>query len=596
MSRLIFEDQRPVLQVDTGRTDVACFVGLVRCAWPPIPDDVRDWLRTQATDLLSFPFTLNASQSPPVPPANVLTWFTAQGWTSSNAFSQLTSRLASNIPPAVQTWLQSAGWLQGPYAREMDQLADIPIPVESYAGFTAMFDTGTSGATNGTDYLAAAVRSFFAQGGRRCYIIRVDDPVTPSDQVSGKATKLQEILLNDAHNASDPRTWHGVGHLAGLTDVSLLAIPDLPVLLASDPILAAGVPPSVSSTPEQFVECSQADITPPPFHVNQSPAPRLSPSAYGTWAQTVATILQYLASNGNNGEIHLREIQFVAALPLPQDLDVAAAAENPASESLAQDVHNVIASYMPEQVESDSVMGISGMNISTAFLQLAYPWLKTSGSQYLLEALESPDGALVGLISRNALKRGTFTSATKIKPAEIVDVYPPLPAKETRSSALPLIWGNNSWKPLIERISLFGFTPGGLELLSDVTAYPGEAYRSGRVNRMVSVIHQAARHMGEHAIFEQNGPILWGRMQRSLQQLLTRLWTLQALDGATVQDAFSVRCDPSTMTQNDHDNGRMVAIVTFTPSATVEVIRITMALQTGGASINEIAAAMAGVA
>ena len=78
--------------------------------------------------------------------------------------------------------------------------------------------------------------------------------------------------------------------------------------------------------------------------------------------------------------------------------------------------------------------------------------------------------------------------------------------------------------------------------------------------------------MGESALFDQNGPALWGRVQRFLQNLLTRLWSLNALAGASVTDAFSVRCDRSTMTQNDLDNGRMVALVTFTPASIIETI------------------------
>jgi uncharacterized protein len=207
----------------------------------------------------------------------------------------------------------------------------------------------------------------------------------------------------------------------------------------------------------------------------------------------------------------------------------------------------------------------------------------------LLELLEPPDGALVGLLARNALTRGTFTSATKITPAEIYDVWPALPDQETRCSVVPLVWGPHSPpKALIERLSLFGFSPAGLRLLSDVTTYPGETYRSAPVNRLVSVICRAARRMGETAIFQSNGPALWGRVQRFLQNLMTRLWSLNALDGASATDAFSVRCDQSTVTQNAIDNGRLLAEVTFTAAATIETIRVLLAMEASGTSTQEI--------
>ena len=58
----------------------------------------------------------------------------------------------------------------------------------------------------------------------------------------------------------------------------------------------------------------------------------------------------------------------------------------------------------------------------------------------LNESLEPPDGALVGILARNALTRGAFMNATKIVPAEISDVWPPTAAQERRclSTALGL--------------------------------------------------------------------------------------------------------------------------------------------------------------
>jgi uncharacterized protein len=355
--------------------------------------------------------------------------------------------------------------------------------------------------------------------------------------------------------------------------------------------------------------CTPGPVVPRLQTTFDAPAPRLAEGDFATWANVVASVLNYLASGSLRHQLHLREIQFVAAFPLPQDLDVATAAEHPSSAEIAQDIHDVIAAYLPETLlPLDGVPTVAplqvpantrvALNVSSAFLQLGYPWLKTGGSSVLLEQLEPPDGALAGLIARNALTRGTFTSATKMVPADIYDVSPALPAREMKSSATRLAWGNAAPaatpKALIERLSLFGMSPTGLRLLSDVTAYPGETYRAGAVNRLVSVICRAARTMGESAVFQSNGPALWGKVQRFLQNLMTRLWTLNALAGATVADAFNVRCDRSTMTQNDLDTGRLVARVTFTAAATIETIHVQLALQAGATSVQEIAANLAG--
>jgi hypothetical protein len=43
------------------------------------------------------------------------------------------------------------------------------------------------------------------------------------------------------------------------------------------------------------------------------------------------------------------------------------------------------------------------------------------------------------------------------------------------------------------------------------------------------------------------------------------------------------------MTQNDLDNGRLVALVSFNAASTIELIHVTLALQTSGTSSQTIA-------
>ena len=202
MSRIVFDNARPVVESDPARTDVACFVGLARAT-------------------------------------------------------------GTALPAAIQDWLQTHGWTDGPLARSTDPpFTDIPIPIESYATFTSLFDPGGSASSYGTDYLAAAVRSFFAQGGRRCYVVRMGDPVSPGDDavaqngLSGKAAKLAELMPGYLYAPDDRRSWHGVGHLGGLPDVSFLALPDLPALSLRLRRPRTGATVWSRPVAAQFVECA----------------------------------------------------------------------------------------------------------------------------------------------------------------------------------------------------------------------------------------------------------------------------------------------------------------------------------------------------
>lgn len=530
MSRVIFDNQPIAPQPNTGRADVACFLGLAR---------------------------IKSSISGP-----------------SVALPVLTSALSG--------WLASLGYNSTAIA----SLTNVPLPIESFSAFGSLFDDGSTGSGFGTDYLAAAVRSFFAQGGRKCYVVRCADPLTPADDAAARNAKRALVLLDSSYDPADATTWGGIGALGMLEEVSFVALPDLPALCAADRVGAVGQMATVPMGPQTFAECSPAEIVPRQYRTFAMPAPRLDAASYAQWAAAAGSVVDFLSSGHLRHQLNLREMQLVAAMPIPLEIDPATAAElDPAapasSGALAADVHSVLDLYLPET----PYPGRNGL--SSSFLQLAYPWLRTGGSSILLEGLEPGDGALIGLLARNALTRGTFTSATKIVPAEVYDVAPELPRQETLSPAAPIAWGQGLDRPLIERLSLFGHTPLGLRLLSDVTAYNGESYRSASVTRLVATLCRTARRAGETAAFQNNGPALWASISRSVETLLTRLWNLGALDGASAAQAFSVRCDRTTMTQNDIDNGRTIAQVTFTPAALLETLRITLAIETSGASARE---------
>ncbi|WP_439520057.1 phage tail sheath family protein [Hydrogenophaga sp.] len=76
--------------------------------------------------------------------------------------------------------------------------------------------------------------------------------------------------------------------------------------------------------------------------------------------------------------------------------------------------------------------------------------------------------------------------------------------------------------------------------------------------------------------FEPNGPALWDRLRESIGSFLYNEWRKRALQGAQPEEAFFVKCDRSTMTQDDIDNGRLVCQVgvAFLKPAEFVVVRL----------------------
>jgi hypothetical protein len=485
----------------------------------------------------------------------------------------------------MQQWLVDQGWGQPPYGRagalgmaeSPPSLLDVPVPIDSWSTFDYLFawdqrPVSPDGALRGGTYLGAAVRSFFAQGGQRCYVVRVGDPWpfnAPREQRLNQIERLVPGYRPQSRSLfsgspSDRGSWHGVGHLFGLPDVAFLGLPDLADGVAADrPALPTQSPVAEEDLPETFVVCSDPAPAPPPDSgVRQLPAPRCDGLGYGEWVRSLHLVASLLERHQHQGS--LRPVQLVAAIPLPL-------AGTPAE----QDLWAVLGDDSAPGLTTDP----ADDGIASRFVQLVYPWVRTPGSAALPEQLESPEGLLIGLLARNALSRGTYRGAANSALGDVFSVVPLL--SQRQQWAVQGAIGRRS-RALIDRVSLLGPTPDGLQLLSDVTTSLDERYRPASVNRLVAGLIRAARQLGEELVFEASGEYLWMRLEESLDGLLQSLFAAGALRGTTAAEAYGVRCDRTTMTQNDLDHGRVIAQMQINPALPVEQITVVLALNDSG--------------
>jgi hypothetical protein len=458
-------------------------------------------------------------------------------------------------------------------------LLDLPIPLDNWDIFNHLFAweqqplNFDSQEKMGTTYLGAAIRSFFAQGGRRCYLVRVGDPWPFTTSREKRLKEIVKLIPGYIPNQKgtfvgspvERQGWHGVGHLFGLPDVSFLCLPDLPNAIGIDRLQ-----PDVSILPEetseQFVECSEPVPPPPPDkNVWSLPAPRCDEIGYQEWARALNLVADLLARQQ-------REVQLVAGVPIPQ------------AGSLAE---QNMAEFLVDSAKLSDIQGLlsrplnNDLGLSSAFLQLVYPWARTLGSANLPEQLENPDAVLVGILARNALTRGTFRSAANLPMPDVYELFPVLPRAQILERH-QVGEENTRQRSLLERVSFFAPTSEGLKLLSDVTTSMDENYRPASVNRLVSAIIRAARRLGEDLVFEVSGERLWNRLRESLKGLLLGLYRSGALRGDSPEAAFRVRCDRTTMTQNDIDAGRVIVEIQFAPTVPLELITIVLAMSDGG--------------
>ena len=74
--------------------------------------------------------------------------------------------------------------------------------------------------------------------------------------------------------------------------------------------------------------------------------------------------------------------------------------------------------------------------------------------------------------------------------------------------------------------------------------------------------------------FEPNGEELWATLRTVLSDFLLAEFRRGALAGRTPEEAFFVRCDRSTMTQDDLDDGRLACLIGVAPQRPSEFVII----------------------
>jgi phage tail sheath protein FI len=81
------------------------------------------------------------------------------------------------------------------------------------------------------------------------------------------------------------------------------------------------------------------------------------------------------------------------------------------------------------------------------------------------------------------------------------------------------------------------------------------------VRRYCAYLEHSIDRGTQWVVFEPNGEALWAAVRRSIEDFLLTEWRNGALMGDKPENALFIRCDRSTMTQNDLDNGRLICLI-----------------------------------
>src|SRR5262245_17143331 len=104
------------------------------------------------------------------------------------------------------------------------------------------------------------------------------------------------------------------------------------------------------------------------------------------------------------------------------------------------------------------------------------------------------------------------------------------------------------------------------------------------VRRLFIFVEHSIDKGTQWVVFEPNAESTWANVRRVVTDFLFQLWRDGALLGTTPDEAFFVKCDRTTMTQNDLDNGRLICLVGMAPVRPAEFVIFRISQKTANAA------------
>jgi phage tail sheath protein FI len=98
------------------------------------------------------------------------------------------------------------------------------------------------------------------------------------------------------------------------------------------------------------------------------------------------------------------------------------------------------------------------------------------------------------------------------------------------------------------------------------------------VRRLVLFTEESLYRGLQWTMFEPNGEPLWSAVRSTVTDFLSTLWRQGAFAGDRPGRAFFVRCDRTTMTQADIDDGKLNVVVGMAPLKPAEFMILEIGL------------------
>jgi phage tail sheath protein FI len=221
---------------------------------------------------------------------------------------------------------------------------------------------------------------------------------------------------------------------------------------------------------------------------------------------------------------------------------------------------------------------LTSLTVKSSYGAIYYPWLKMldpTGASPVPIAVP-PSGFVAGMYARIDAKRGVWKApaGTEANIGGAVGVT--ADTTDVQQDSLNPIGVN-----VIRTFPASGIVIWGARTLATRS---DPEYRYIPVRRTAIFLEQSIYNGIQWAVFEPNDEDLWASLRLNITSFMMTLYRQGAFQGTTPSQAFFVKCDAETTTQDDINLGIVNVLVGFAPLKPAEFVVVKISQKAGQAS------------
>lgn len=453
-------------------------------------------------------------------------------------------------------------------------------------------------------YLADAVNGFFANGGQRCFVSRiVGAGATAASLTSGNYTWLAcgrgawgnrvRVKIDAATNATAKNRLFRVSVLYFKNPPANKDFVDPTIPRAADPFGKPPTQPDVLEVFDNLTHLPEAGNNVATMIntnsklvrvlIGAAPArPRnhqFTPLAHGSDGAAVTPADFAGDLDAIDGQEALGKGRGLAALAMIREISLLLAPDEvrpglaPVTGLVLDQCEQLRDRFgLVSALEHPGDLNQLASPRNTSYGAFYFPWIQIQDAADAASRLIPPTGHIAGIFARVDTERGVHKA----------------PANESLRGALGLqATVTQAQQDILnpKGVNVIRALPDrGIRVWGARTMTTDSEWKYVNVRRLAIFVEESIDQGTQWVVFEQSGEALWANVRQCISSFLMNLWLTGALQGARQEEAFFVKCDRTTMTQDDIDNGRLICLVGIAPVRPAEFIILRFQRQTARAS------------